>query len=174
MATQSSTLAWQIPWTEEPDRLQSMGLLRVRHRATSLSLSLSCIGKGNGNPLQYFCLENPRDRGAYLTAAATAYISMASLVTQQIKNLSAMKTTQETRILSLGWEDPLEEEMATHSSTLKWKIPRIEDPGGLQSIGSQRIRRDRATKHTCTHKHGVENGSSRQYSCLENSMDRGV
>ena len=59
---------YKIPWTEEPGRLQSMGSLRVRHDwATSLS-SLSCIGEGNGNPLQYSCLENPRDRGAWWAA----------------------------------------------------------------------------------------------------------
>ena len=51
---------------EEPGRLLSMGLLRVGHDwATSLSLSLSCIGEGTGKPLQYYCLENPRDRGAW-------------------------------------------------------------------------------------------------------------
>ena len=66
MAPHSSTLAWRIPWMEEPGGLQSMGSLRVRHsRATSLSLFLSCIGERNGNPLQYSCLENPRDRGAW-------------------------------------------------------------------------------------------------------------
>ena len=69
MAPHSSTLAWRIPWTEEPGRLQSMGLLRVRHEgATSLHLSLSCIGEGNGNPLQCSCLENPRDGGAWWAA----------------------------------------------------------------------------------------------------------
>ena len=69
MATHSSTLAWKIPWTEEPGRLQSMGSLRVGHDwATSLSFSLSCIGEGNGNPLQCSCLENPRDRGAWWAA----------------------------------------------------------------------------------------------------------
>ena len=63
MAPHSSTLAWKIPWTEEPGRLQSMGSLRVGHDwATSLSLFLSCIGEGNGNPLQCSCLENPMDR----------------------------------------------------------------------------------------------------------------
>ena len=63
MAPHSSTLAWQIPWTEELGGLQSMGSLGVgHHRATSLSLS--CIGEGNGNPLQCSCLENPRDGGA--------------------------------------------------------------------------------------------------------------
>ena len=117
MAPHSSTLAWKIPWMEEPGRLQSMGSLRVRHNwATSLSLftfmhwrrkwqptpmflpwesqgwgilvgcrlwshpesdmterlyfhfSLSCIGEGNGNPLQCSCLENPRDGGAWWAA----------------------------------------------------------------------------------------------------------
>ena len=74
MAPHSSTLAWKIPWTEEPGRLQSMQSLRVGHDwATSLSLftfhfSLSCIGKGNGNPLQRSCLKNPRDRGAWWAA----------------------------------------------------------------------------------------------------------
>ena len=64
MATHSSTLARQIPWMEEPGRLQSMGSLEVRDdRATSLSFSLSCIGEVNGNPLQCSCLENPRDGG---------------------------------------------------------------------------------------------------------------
>ena len=52
---------------------------------------------------------------------------------QKVKNLPAM---QETRVRSLGWEDPLEKEMATHSSTLAWRISSIEEPGGLQSMGS--------------------------------------
>ena len=65
MALHSSTLAWKIPWTEEPGELQAMGSLRVgQDWATSLSLSLSCIGEENGNPLQRSCLENPRDGGA--------------------------------------------------------------------------------------------------------------
>ena len=67
MATHSSTLAWKIPWTEEPGRLQSMESQRVRHyRATSLSLSW--IGGSGGNPLQCSCLENPRDGGAWWAA----------------------------------------------------------------------------------------------------------
>ena len=69
MAPHSSTLAWKIPWTEELGRLQSMGSLRVGHDwVTSLSLSLSCIGEGNGNPLQCSCLENPREGGAWWAA----------------------------------------------------------------------------------------------------------
>ena len=63
MATHFSTLAWKIPWMEEPGGLQSMGSLRVGHDWVT---SLSCIGEGNGNPLQCSCLENPRDGGAWL------------------------------------------------------------------------------------------------------------
>ena len=63
MAPHSSTLAWKTPRTEEPGGLQSMGSLRVTERL-HFHFSLSCIGEGNGNPLQYSCLENPRDRRA--------------------------------------------------------------------------------------------------------------
>ena len=63
MATHSSTLAWKIPWTEEPGRLQSVGSQRVGH-AEQLHFSLSCTGEGNGNPHQCSCLENLRDGGA--------------------------------------------------------------------------------------------------------------
>ena len=62
---------------------------------------------------------------------------------QWIKNLSAVQKMQETRVVrSLDWEDPLTEGMATHSSILAWRIPWIEKPGGLQSLGSQRVRHD--------------------------------
>ena len=53
-----------------------------------------------------------------------------------------LPTIQETQIPSLGWEDPLEKGMATHSSIPAWKIPWTEEPGGLQSMGSQRVRHD--------------------------------
>ena len=66
----------------------------------------------------------------------------ASLVAQMVKSLPAM---QETRVWFLGGEDPLEKEMAAHSSTLAWKIPWMEEPGGLQSMGSQRIGHDWVT-----------------------------
>ena len=69
----------------------------------------------------------------------------ASLVAQLVKNLPAV---QETWVQSLGQEDPLEEKMATHSSILAWRIPWIEGPGGLQSMGSQRVRNDYVTNFT--------------------------
>ena len=59
-----------------------------------------------------------------------------------VKHLPAMQETQETWVQSLGQEDPLEEEMATHSSILTWRIPWTEEPGRLQSMGSHRIRHD--------------------------------
>ena len=62
-----------------------------------------------------------------------------------------MQETQETRVLSLGWEDPLEEEMATHSSIVAWKISWREEPGCLQSMGSQRVRH----AWTCPHRTAV-------------------
>ena len=64
---------------------------------------------------------------------------MASLVIQMVKNLPAML---ETQVQSLGQEDPLEKKLATHSSILAWRIPWTEEPGGLQSLGSQRVRHD--------------------------------
>ena len=63
----------------------------------------------------------------------------ASLMAQTVKNLPAM---QETQVQSLGQEDPLEKEMATHSSILAWSIAWTEEPGGLQSMGSQRVGHD--------------------------------
>ena len=65
MATHSSTLAWKVPWTEEPGGLQSMGSQESdMTERFPFHFSLSGIGEGNGNPLQYSCLENPKDRGA--------------------------------------------------------------------------------------------------------------
>ena len=64
---------------------------------------------------------------------------LASLVAQAVKNAPAMR---ETQVQSLDQEDPLEKEMATHSSILVWEIPWTEEPGGLQSMGSQRVRHD--------------------------------
>ena len=110
MATHSSILSWEIPWTEEePDGPQSMG-------------PQSRIRQSNQH-----------------TSVCLLYICMASLVAQRVKRLPAML---ETRVQSLGQEDPLQKEMATHSSILAWKIPWTEEPGGLQTTGSQRVGHD--------------------------------
>ena len=66
------------------------------------------------------------------------------LAGSMVKNLPAMR---ETWIQSLGWKDPLEKGIATHSNILAWRFPWTEEPGGLQSLKSQRVRHD---KHTCT------------------------
>ena len=95
----------------------------------------------------------------------------ASLVAQRFKCLPAMR---ETRVRSLGWEDSLEKEMATHSSILAWKISGTEEPGGLPSVGSPGVGHDwcdLACMHACI---GEGNGNPLQYSCLENSRDRGA
>ena len=114
-----------------------------------------------------------------------------------------LPTMRDTRVQSLGQEDLLQKEMATHSSILAWKIPWMEEPGRLQSVGSQGVRHDWATKHSIAHilwkyseftvlccflmlskdmgsisewgrSLAEGNGNSLQYSCLENSMGRGV
>ena len=67
---------------------------------------------------------------------------MGSLVAQMVKSLPAM---QQIWVRSLGWEDPLEKEMAIHSRILAWKIPWTKEPNGLQSMGLQRVEHDRVT-----------------------------
>ena len=77
--------------------------------------------------------------GHVVTARIYNYLlpPWASLVTQMVKNLPAV---QETQVKSLSWEDTLEKAMATHSSILAWRIPWMEEPDGIQSMGLQRIR----------------------------------
>ena len=80
-------------------------------------------GEGNGNPLQYPCLENPMDGGAWKAAVHEV-------------------TKSQTRLSSFTFTfhfHALEKEMENHSSTLAWKIPWMEEPGGLQSMGWQRV-----------------------------------
>ena len=82
--------------------------------------------EGNGNPLQYFCLENPMDRGAWWVTVLGVAKSQTHL-------------TKHTWVLTMGQEDALEKEMATHSSIFVWEIPWTEEPGRLQSMGSQEL-----------------------------------
>ena len=99
MATHSSILACEIPWTEETGGLSSVELQE---------------------------------------SDTTYQLNRASLVVQRLKRLPAM---WETRVRSLGREDPVEKKMATHSSILAWRIPWTEELGGLQSMGC-RVRHD--------------------------------
>ena len=101
MAPHSSTLAWKIPWTEEPGRLQFAGSLKVGHdwaTSLSLSLSLSCIGEGNGNPLQCSCLENPRDGGAWWAAVYGVAQNRTRL-----KRLSSSSSSSSCHALFMDW-----------------------------------------------------------------------
>ena len=142
MATHSSTLAWKIPWTEEPGRLQSMGSLRVgMTKQLHFHFSLSCIGGGNGNPLQCSCLENPRaeepgglqSMGSHRVghnwsdlAAAAARALKGFSVGALVKIRLPMQKTKRCRAWFLGGRFP-----------------------------------------------GIGNGNPLQFSCLENSKDRG-
>ena len=106
-------------------------------------------GEGRGYPLQYSGLENSwpikhmgLQRIQHECATFISFNLSAFLVAQTVKRLPAM---WETWVRSLGQEDPLEKEMATHSSTLAWKIPWMGEPGRLQSMGSQRVGHDWAT-----------------------------
>ena len=100
IAPHSSALAWKIPWMEEPGRLQSMGLLRVRHDWATERLhfhfSLSCVGE-DGNPLQCSCLENPRDRGAWWAAVYG--------VAQSRTRLKPLSSNSSSNVLVRMWRD---------------------------------------------------------------------
>ena len=127
MAPHSSTLAWKIPWTVEPGRLQSMG--RQESDTTEqlpFHFSLSCIGEGSGNPLQCSCLENPMDGGAWWAAVHG--------VVKSQNRLSDFTFTFHFHAL--------EKEMAPHSSVLPWRIPGMGVPSGLPSMGSPRVGHD--------------------------------
>ena len=97
MAAHSSTLAWRIPWTKEPGGLQSIGSPRVRHEWAT-SFSLSCIGEGNGNPLQCSCLEDPRDGEAWWAAIYGVTQSRTRL-----KWLSSMPSKVLDVLFKKGW-----------------------------------------------------------------------
>ena len=93
MAPHSSTLAWKIPWTEEPGRLQSMGSLESdTTERPHFHFSLSCIGEGNGNSLQCSCLENPRDGGAWWAGVYGVAQSWTQLKRLSSKEASIRKT----------------------------------------------------------------------------------
>ena len=112
----------QLPWLETP--LHSF--IWLTYTCTALLLGF--------NYYNYFLY--------IMKTSAWVLGSITSLVAQMVKHLP---TTRETRVRSLGWEDPLEKEMATHSSVLAWRIPWMEEPDGLQSMGSKRVGLDWVT-----------------------------
>ena len=91
--------------------------------------------------------QNPNELfGQPNTFKICALYTGASMVAQMVKNLPVIQDMLEMWVQSLGQEDPMEKEMATHSSILPWKIPWTKEPGSLQSIRSQRVTHDLATK----------------------------
>ena len=128
--------------------MQAKSLSRVRCSATPRTVALQvplCMGFSRPEYWSRFILAPPGDRpnpGIEPESLALAGDSLppsllrrwVSLVAQSVKHVTLM---WETRVRSLGGEDPLEKGMATHSSILAWRIPCMEEPGGLQSMGSQ-------------------------------------
>ena len=148
LATHSSILAWEIPWTKKPGRLQSMGLPTIRDNLATKHTHRT------GTKVRQMMKPGHRVKEAFISRAG--FLScftpvpalaaqqiipnlVASLVAQMVKNLPAV---QESQVQSLDRDDLLEKGMATHSSILAGSIPWTEEPGGLQSMGSQRVRHD--------------------------------
>ena len=122
MATHSSVLAWRIPGTGEPGRLPSMGSHRVGHNWSDLAAAAAVTGI-------------PTDR---LEKNLNSFLLLKLLM-------------QETWVGSLGWEDPLEKGMGTHSSILAWRIPWTEESGSYSPGGHKESDRTKRLTHTYTH-----------------------
>ena len=124
MTTHSSILAWRIPWTEKPRGLQSMGVTRVGHDLETKTITIT-----------FFFLRDLSDRQGWdLNSGPPNSRSWGIPHSSVGKEYPA---TQETQVQFLDWEDPQEKAMAIHSSVLAWKIPWMEEPGRLQSMGLQ-------------------------------------
>ena len=133
MAAHSSILTWKNPWTEESGGLKSMGL----H-------DWACVHEGGGrwvgsNKLVELKKKKIKVDNVLVRMWRIGNKYRTSLLAQMVKRLS---TLRETRAWSLGQEDPLEKETTAQSSTLAWEIPWTVEPGGLQSMGSQRVGHD--------------------------------
>ena len=145
-----STLAWM----EEPGRLQSMGSLKSRTRLSDFTFTLHfhALEKEMATHSSVLALRIPGTGKPGWAAVYGVAQSRTWLMRRSSSNrlpwwlrLKRLPPVWETQVQSLGREDPLEKEMLTHSSVLAWRIPWTEDPGRLQSTGSQRVRHDWAT-----------------------------
>jgi len=128
MASHSSVLVWRIPGMGEPGGLPSMGLHRVGHNWSDLAAA-AAEAAGVSIFFSFF-------------PECVTYSSQLFLVTQTVKNLPVL---WETRVWSLGRQDPLEKGMKTHSSILAWRIPWTEEPVRRQSMGLHKVRHDWVT-----------------------------
>ena len=161
--THSSILAWSIPWTEEPGRLQSVGSQREAWQRLTRTFVLDFISQmaPHSSALAWGWTEEPgglQSTGLQRVGHdwATSHnifkiywfplcywvIFMGLPGGDRGKEPACQSRldNKEMRIWSLGWEDPLEEGMAAHSSILSWRTPWTEEPDGPQSMGSQRVR----------------------------------
>ena len=130
MAPHSSTFAWKIPWTEEPGGLQSMGSLESdTTERLHFHFSLSCIGEGNGSPLQCSCLENPRDREAWWAAVSGVTQSQT-----QLKRLSSSSSSSTS--LRASDTSPQDSTTRVTHSTLQaiLEVPRWVWAGGKPNL----------------------------------------
>ena len=148
MAPHSSTLALKIPWMEEPGRLQSMGSLRSdMTKRLHFHFSLSCIGEGNGNPLQCSWLENPRDRASWWAAVYGVAQSRTRL-----KRLGSSSIGSQGNYTGAS-------QVVLVVKNLPANAGDVRDSGLIPGSG----------------RYPAEgNGNPLQYSCLENPMDRGA
>ena len=150
MAIHSSILAWEILWTEEPGRLRPIGSQTVRDKWRDLACSMRWQITSNVHPLNEYHTQNfarfvfPSHKLIFSKYKHWRF-NWASLVPQVVKNPPAVWKTWGQ---SLGWEDPLEEGMATHSNILPGKFPWTEESGGLQPMGSQIVGNDWAPEHS--------------------------
>ena len=130
MAPHSSTLAWKIPWMEEPGRLQSMGSPRVGHGwATSFSLFTFMRSRGNGTPLQCSCLENPRDGGAWWAAVYGAAQSWTQL--KRLSSSSSSAVIEEVLESSLASSIMWDKVKRCCLWTRKWAVTRPDSVHAL-------------------------------------------
>ena len=135
MVTKSQTrLKWQHTHFTLHFYIIGKASFLILHESTSASFILSFW--------RFLSLLRIEESGPWSGLGFGLMNVVGSLVAQTVKSLPAMR---ETQVRSQGQEDPLEKEMATHSSTLAWKIPWTEEPGGVQPMGSQRVRHDWAT-----------------------------
>ena len=167
MGTHSSTLAWRIPWMEEPDRLQSMESLGVRHDwVTSFSLFTFMHWRRKWHPTPVFLPGESQGQGSLVGCRLWGWTWLKWLSSSSsIRYGTPLPysclgnpmdgeawwaavhgvTTSQTRLSHFTFTfhfHALEKEIATHSSVLAWRIPRTWEPGGLPSVGSHRVGHD--------------------------------
>ena len=174
MAPHSSTLAWKIPWTEEPGGLQSMGSLRVGHDwATSLSLFTFMHWRRKWQSTPVFLPGESQGWGSWWAAIYGVTQSRTRL--KQLSSSSLLWKTKVLAIFHITYYSISEKAMAPHSSTFAWKIPWTEEPGRLQSMGLlESDTTEQLHFHFSLSCIGEGNGKPLQCSCLENPRDGGA